>query len=73
MLTDNCPNEHVCGIRDFPNVELKPGRKPNLAAAGGTPLRHYGSKTATLNIAGDRCIIMEFQVTDAKQPIMSVG
>eukprot|EP00959_Pyramimonas_sp_CCMP1952_P474661 9503792-Pyramimonas_sp.AAC.1 len=59
--------------RDFPNVELESGRNPNVAVANGAPLRHYGSNAATLHIAGDRRIIMEFQVTDVMQPIMSVA
>eukprot|EP00959_Pyramimonas_sp_CCMP1952_P049904 1042858-Pyramimonas_sp.AAC.1 len=72
VLTGNCADEHVCGTRGFPNVELKPGRNPGLAVADGAPLKHLGSKTVTLYIAGDRRIIVEFQVADVKQPIVSV-
>ncbi|CAK0789597.1 unnamed protein product, partial [Prorocentrum cordatum] len=67
------PDKHVRGIRDSLNVELKPGCSPNLTVADGALLRYYGSKTATLCIAGDRRIILEFQAADVKQHIMSVG
>ncbi|CAK0797451.1 unnamed protein product [Prorocentrum cordatum] len=70
MLTGNCAHEHARGIRGFPNVELRPGRNPNLAVADGAPLGYYASKTMTLYIAGDS---MEFQVTDVKQLTRSAG
>merc|ERR1712194_697966 len=73
MLTDNCADEHVCGIDDFAWIPLAAGRDPGLTLADGSKLRHYGSRRVPLMIAGGKSILVEFQVTDAKKPILSVG
>merc|ERR1712194_78897 len=73
MLTDNCADEHVCGIDDFTWIPLAAGRDPGLTLADGSKLRHYGSRRVPLMIAGGKRILVEFQVTDAKKPILSVG
>jgi hypothetical protein len=73
MLTDNCADEHVCGVDDFSWVPLIPSQNPGLSLADGSPLGHYGMRRVPLRIAGDRTIIVEFQVTDVRKPILSVG
>jgi hypothetical protein len=73
MLTDNCADEHVCGVEDFSWLPLVPSRNPGLVLADGSPLAHYGMRRVPLQIAGERTIIVEFQVTDVRKPILSVG
>ena len=73
MLTDNCADEHVCGIDDFAWIPLEASQDPGLTLANGSKLRHYGSRSVPLMIAGGRSILVEFQVTGAKKPILSVG
>ena len=73
MLTDNCADEHVCGVEDFSWLPLFPSQNPGLSLADGSPLAHYGMRRVPLQIAGNRTIIVEFQVTDVRKPILSVG
>ena len=69
MLTDNCADVHVC----FSWVPLARGRNPGLSLADGSPLAHYGERRVPPRIAGNRTIIVDFQVTDVRKPILSEG
>ena len=40
MLTDNCADEHVCGLKDFNWVPLAQSRNPGLSLADGSLLTH---------------------------------
>ena len=73
MLTDNCADEHVCGVDDFRWLPLFPSKNPCLSLPDGSPLAHYGMRRVPLQIAGNRTIIVEFQVTDVRKPILSIG
>ena len=44
VLTDNCADENVCSVYDFPWIKLLPGVDPCLEVANGVRLQHYGEK-----------------------------
>ena len=68
MLTDTCTDEHVCGPKNFNWVPLAKSRNPGTLLADGSPLTHYGERRVPPRIAS-----VDFQVTDVRKPILSVG
>jgi len=73
VLTDNCADEHVCGINDFTWIPLENSPDPGLEVAGGGKLTHYGQRTVPFIIEGGWKICITFQVMDVKHPILLLG
>ena len=73
VMVDNCADEHVCGPNDFYWIEVETSPNPNLEAANGQKITHYGQRAVKMKIEDGKNIIITFQVCDVKGPILSVG
>ncbi|CAK0870998.1 unnamed protein product [Prorocentrum cordatum] len=72
-LVDNCADEHACSPEDFYWGGIQRSADPNLEAANGHKIRHFGERSVKLKLNAGKNLIITFQVCDVKGPILSVG
>ena len=62
----------VCPVDYFPECGIRPSRRIELQAAGGSPVEHYGSKDV-FYMVGNEATKVRFEVTSVKAPILSLA
>ena len=47
ILADNCADEHVCPVSFANHIPIQPSPDPELYAAGGHKIEHYGQRNVS--------------------------